>query len=297
LALLKAYYGPGLYSRFFRFSSIPRIYGEIFVTDRQFGFGMGAVAVCGVLGRVLTQAQTTETSQGKAKELAEATLLLVFVLMPFLGYLLLVRLAHGGLEARYVVSAALGVALSIGYILSGVSLRAVAVFGAFVLSAVGVHELHFWGTARIDIEDVRSTARATEKMLESIGRKELRIVIPDGMLMLPLSHYISPSFSNRISFVIREPLPGDRDDTEIKEFLALKDYLPFPVSNFKTFTSQHRQFLIYVEQRSWRGEPDWAGDWLTARLGRDGWSLQNLSSEEYRNVYLATANDGKPDAK
>lgn len=47
---------------------------------------------------------------------------------------------------------------------------------------------------------------------------------------------------------------------------------------------EHRKFLIYVEEK------DWIGDWLTARLRKEGWTVQTVASEGYRRVYLASAN-------
>ena len=47
---------------------------------------------------------------------------------------------------------------------------------------------------------------------------------------------------------------------------------------------EHRKFLIYVEEK------DWIGDWLLARMRKEGWTVQMVASEGYRRVYLASAN-------
>jgi 4-amino-4-deoxy-L-arabinose transferase-like glycosyltransferase len=83
LAIFKTHFGPGLYSRFFQFSLIPRIYGEPFVTDSKLGAGVGALALCGIVGTFL-QLRSNRTEHEDGTELAEAALLFALVSLPFL---------------------------------------------------------------------------------------------------------------------------------------------------------------------------------------------------------------------
>jgi hypothetical protein len=85
LAIFKAHFGPGLYSRFFQFSFIPRVYGELFVTDSKFGAGVGALALCGIVGTFL-QLRPNRSDREDSGDLAEAAILFALVSLPLLRY-------------------------------------------------------------------------------------------------------------------------------------------------------------------------------------------------------------------
>jgi hypothetical protein len=283
LAITKAYYGARLWSRF-QFSFIPRTYGELFQTNSEYGAAIGAVTLAGVLGTVLwTRSLKPSDTEDKSDDLAEATLVITFVTLPFLGYLI-TSVVHSGLTARYLLSTVIGVSVAFGYILSRARLGAVGLFAVFVFSAVGVHELSFWRSSRGHINDVNSSGVAAEAFIEGAGHKELPVVVPEGLLLVQLVHYASPSFASRFVYVTQDHSPNDKNwsDSVEKEIQLLPPYLPLRVSNFLEFTSGRREFLLYVEEK------DPGRDWLTLRLSREGWSLQTVALDEWRRVYLVT---------
>jgi 4-amino-4-deoxy-L-arabinose transferase-like glycosyltransferase len=290
LHINKEYYGTHFWAHL-RTSELPRMYGEFFMTDSKIGGGMAAVVLVGLVGTTLWRHLSEGSDVAETnKELAERTLLFGLAALPFIGYFLLVRVAHSGMTARYVLSATLGFAGAWGYILIRSTTRTIALLAVFIFSAAGVHELHFWGLYRSYIDEVRSYGRAAESLLASAGHTELRVVVPDGMLLLPLSHYVATPVAERFDYVIEDHLPDDEKwaDTVDKGFEALQSYVSVRVGNYPAYISGHREFLVYAERR------DWDENWLTKRLRREGWSVQTIASEEYRKVYLVTTNNGKP---
>jgi hypothetical protein len=284
LASFKARYGPGLYSRDFQFSFIPRMYGEFFLTDSRFGAGLAAVALAGVLGVALWGPEK-DAKDGKLK-FSEATLLLMLAALPFIGYFVVVRAAHSGLAERYVLSTVIGMSMALGYILSKAKSGAVALVAIFIFSVVGIHELHFWRFIRRDIQSVALRGTPEENFIEASGHKQLPVVIPNGVLLLPLVYYAPRSFVDRLVYPKQDAFsPDDRNwqDTEEKGVEGL--HLPLHITDFLEFTRSHKEFLVYVEER------DPGRDWLTLRLSREGWSLQTIALNEWQRMYLVRSNE------
>jgi hypothetical protein len=285
LAKLGAYYGPGLYDRFFQFSAIPHIYGEILESGTEFGFGFAGLLFSGILLALLQRGTQVNKAGEKAKQLAEAACLLAFIALPFVGYFLLVRVAHSGFEGRYTVYSALGMALSSGYILSRAKSRDLAVLATFVLCVVSVHELHFWRSVRKNIKDVNSVGAAAEQFIASAGYNELSVVVPELLSYVQITHYSgSQTASDRLLCLTRIPIDknGHWNDTADKSIDVLKLYIPLRTSDFSEFAAAHREFLVYVEEK------DPGRDRLTPYLSKDGWTLQTVALDDWRRVYLVS---------
>ncbi len=283
LAINKEYYGARFWVHF-EFSAIPRAYGELFMTGSQFGAGIAAVAMAGVLGTaLLLQSVKNGDTEQEIADLTEATLLFAFVALPFAAYLI-TSVVHVGLATRYFLSTAIGISLALGYIFSRARLGAVALFAVFVFSVVGVHELHFWRFFRSQIHVVESTGLAAEKFIESAGHKDLPVVIPYGVEFVELSHYAPQYAGERFTYLMEEPPPDDKNwsDSLNKNIHLLQSYLPLRVSYLQEFTSAHKEFLIYLEEK------DPGRDWLTLRLVREGRPLQTVALDDTRRVYLVT---------
>jgi hypothetical protein len=255
------------------------------LTDSGYGAGIAGVVLAGVLGMVLRQQYAgTADSEEKGKQLAEATLLFGLAALPFAGYILS-SVLHSGLTPRYVLSTSIGVSLALGCILSRAKPGVVALFAVFVISAVGVHELHFWRFSRADIQNVKSSGIAAGKFIESAGHKELPVVVPNGLALMWLTHYASPPATDRLLYPTPDHLPSDRNwaDTVDKGLEAAKNYLPLRISNFSEFAAVHKEFLLYVV------DEDTPRDWLTMRLSREGWSMETVALDESRRIYLITS--------
>lgn len=285
LAINKAYYGAHFWARF-QFSQIPSAYGQIFMANSEYGAGIAAFALAGVLGTVLWERrpETTGTEE-KDNPLSEATLLFAFVALPFLGYIFSLVL-HSGMTPRYVLSTAIGASIALGYMLSRARLGAAALFAIFVFSTVGVHELHFWRASRRQISDVRSNGASAGKLIEDAGHKDLPVVVPSGLTLMWLAHYASPPPTDRLFYPVQDPAPNDDTwaDTVDKGMVLLPEYLPLRVSSYSAITAANRVFLLYVE------DVDTPRDWLARRLSREGWSMETVALDESRRIYLVSRN-------
>jgi hypothetical protein len=279
LMINKMYYGPHFWARM-KFTEIPRMYGEFFMTDGNIGAGIAAAALAGVLMR----RENGGGVEGQAKELAEEVLSFTLAALPFIGYILLVRIAHSGLTARYLLPTVLGVVTCFGYILSRARLRTIGITAVFILSAVSMHELHFWRFFRSDIQDLRSIGPVTERLIKNAGHDDLPVIFPDGTLLLPLTHYVAPPVAKRFRYVKQDLSEEHWADTVDKGFEALQPYIYLPVSDVASLVSTRRDFLIYVEEK------DWYGTWLINHLRQQGWTVQNAATNGYRRVYYATLN-------
>jgi hypothetical protein len=282
LVLNKAYYGAHFWAQF-QFSLIPSAYGELLLTNGPYGTGVAALVLAGILGTIVWPGtvQTADREQ-KSYDLAEGMLLFAFAALPFVGYVF-ASLTHSGLTPRYVLSTVIGVSIGLGYILSRATLRTVCLFGTFVLSAVGVHELHFWRSVRSQIDDVKSSGEAAGRFFDSAGHKKLPVLVPNGLALVWLSHYASPFPGNRFFYPISDQSQNHevRADTVDKGIELLTAYLPFRTATYLEFTSTNKEFLVYEGQRD-------AGNWLSLRLTLDGWSLQTVEQDASRKISLVT---------
>jgi hypothetical protein len=285
LATTKAYYGPHFYARF-QFSAIPSTYGQIFLVNSEYGAAIAAFALAGVVGTVVWE-RHPETTGPEAKDdsLSEAALLFGFVALPFLGYVFS-RVMHSGLTPRYVLSTAIGVSVALGYMLSRARSAGVALFAIFVLSTLGVRELHFWQVSCGQIRDVKSSGTAVGKLIETAGHNDLPVVVPNGLVLMWLTHYAPPTATGRLLYPTQDPLQSgeDRADTVDKGMEAAAGYLPIRIIDFSEFAATHKEFLLYVVDK------DTPRDWLTLRLSREGWSMETVALDESRRIYLVSRN-------
>jgi hypothetical protein len=281
LALTRAYYGAHFYFAQFPISVIPRTYGEYFLTDGRFGAAVAAVAIAGVLGTAF--GIPVAKNEDSNEDPAERVLLCAFVGLPFIGYVF-TRFTHSGMTGRYILSTVIGVTLALGYMLSRTTLRAVALFAVFVLSAVAVHELHFWRFMLSDIHDVGSRGGEVKRIIEGAGRKELPVVVPDGGNLLWIVHYAFPTSADRLLYLTQDYSQGQKqwEDTVDKGLRVYATFEPLRVSSFLQFASANEEFLFYTEDQNV------GKDWLTMRLIREGWSVQTVAADGVHGLYLAT---------
>jgi hypothetical protein len=289
LSYLKTVYGPHYWAHY-AFSSLPRTYGAFLSTNSVYGGGIAAVLFAGVAGLHLLPrwVKFAEVEIHKADRV-EPALILTLLALPLITFLV-TKVMHGGMVDRYVLATIIGICLAVGCLLSRARPEIVALFALFVISAVGVQELHFWRFPGSHINNVNSGGVATEKFIEGAGHRELPVVVPYGVLFVELAHYASPHTADRLIYPTQDPVPNDKNwsDTGDKAIQLLQSYLPLWVSNFREFAASHKEFLIYVEER----EP--GRDWLTPRLVREGWSLQTVALNDFQRVYLVTGSGPPP---
>ena len=282
LAINKAYYGPHFWAHF-GFSNLPWAYAWLFNAHSPIGGGIAALCLAAIVGTyVWTRDDKTEDLHG-AKGTAETVLTLGFVLLPLLAYLLVTVILRSGLTPRYALATVLGISLAAGFVLSRATWKAVALFAVFVLAALGVQELSFWKSVRVQIREAETNPAGIEKFVNGVGHQELPVAIPNPML-LPLAHYLSPRIADRLVFV---PAPTAIEnegigDTTRKGMALLKSYLPVRTAGYDAFLSRNKEFLIYEEDR------DPGRDWFVMRLSQEGWTVEALAFDQYRIVYLVS---------
>jgi hypothetical protein len=288
ITLNKSYFGPHHWAQF-QFTFIPRTYGDFFqANSSSLGAAIGAVALAGAIGVVLwprSPKGELEDREPHIAALAQGTLLFALTALPFGGYLFTV-VTHSGMTSRYILATAVGIATASGFMLSRAKPGAIALFGVFVLSSVGVHELHFWRFYREDIDALRSRGGRFTMLLDAGGHKDLPIVFPEGSTMLELIHYAPSSSTNRFVLLTEKGW----SDTVDKVYVFLPSYLPVHVEKLSEFASANKEFLMYTEG-------DKVGrDWLTYRFTPAGWSFRPLVIDvnPFRGLYLVSPTEILP---
>jgi len=288
LSRLKTYYGPHLWTHY-DLSSIPETYGSFFLTGGAFGAAAAMVSAAGLVGSLLLL-RPGAPSEGKLRDasVAEGTLLLALVGLPFIGFAA-ATILHGVMVDRYLLAAAIGVCLAMGYALTLARPQIVVLFAFFVFSSVGLHELSFWRSTWRHPFTMNSPALAIENFVRGAGGADLPVVVADSVVFLPLAHYASPAFAHRFVFLVdeHEAVTYMGTDNLDKNLLVLRSYAPFLVDDYSQFTSSHQEFLLYVE------EPVTRFDWLTWHLSREA-SLRLLAMEQNRRLYLVSMKNAVP---
>ena len=291
LSALKACYGPHFWLRP-QFSSLPQIYGDFLQTDRRIGCGIAAMIFVGVLGGLFGGREAKAVDKrDKNKVQAQIVLLLGFLLLPFIGYAV-TTIMHSGLVPRYVLCTVLGISAGLGLLLSSARRRAVALFGIFVFTAVGLNEIHFWKLCRTDIVNLNSFGATREMLIESGGYKDLPVLVSEGLVIVPLAHYTtSLPVSKRLVFLTQDPQPNNKQysDSIDKELQLFQSYSALRISTFAEFTAANSQFLFYVDEK-YLHMP--TGDWVALRLDQEGWSTHTVASGDSVRVCLVKRKRG-----
>jgi hypothetical protein len=278
LAIDRDFYGPHFWAHY-SFTDLPRMYGEFFLEPSSFGGGIVVLSLVAIgwsyIGP-LTKAerQVEATPEG----LSQTVLLSGFILLPLIAYLT-TRVMHSGLTTRYVLPTVIGFVLTFGLLLSRASGKAVVLSAVFVLSCVGVHEIHFWRFVVRDIRGVKSRGAMVQEFISSAGHPELPIVVPDVFAYLPLAHYSSAGLKDRLAFL---PYPSENGkwDAMNESMVFLQSYWPVRVRGTSDFMNLGPAFLVYLENDRC--------DWLTSSLNDRGWSLRTLARNESGKIYLVT---------
>jgi hypothetical protein len=278
LSNFKAYYGAHPWAHY-SLSSIPLTYGSFFLTGGAFSFAVVAVCATGVVGgRLLPTKEAPNESIGR--DSAEASLLLTLLLLPFPTALAL-HLFHGMMVDRYVVASVLGVALSLGCVMSLARGRVVLIFAVFILSTIALHEFTFWRAAhslRLD-----NPASPVEALAQKAGHTDLPVVISDGNTYLQITYYGSPESKKRFFFLQdgQKAVQYSGTDSVDKAYQLLPSYLPLQVEPLSEFVAAHRTFLFEVEDQG-------GFNWLPGYLQAEASSVQLLGADGTRKMYLIT---------
>ena len=208
--------------------------------------------------------------------------------LPFVAFVA-TKIAHGGLDHRYVLPSVLAVPLGAGYILPRLNRRIALLLAILLFSILVVQEARFWASQRGHLGKVVSPAASVESMVNSAGRPDLPVVISDGEDYLPFVYYASPDFAARLVDIVDPPqaIAYIGNDTVEKILLALTACYPLQVYEFQAFVSDHPTFLLYSS-----GDTLW--DWWPRRLTNDGYSLEVVAAQQGLKLYLVTRKANSP---
>ena len=287
ISSLKAYYGSHLFIHN-SFSALPVAYGGFFLGSSTVGTALALLCVV-MIFRSWKSPLRDIFSPGDAESTKEKTLALALVLLPILVYVA-TSLLHSFTLARYAPATILGISLTLGMALAGGKREASILFGFCLVFIVGLHEYAFWRGNWKHPLSVNSPAASVEAFVNKANHAELPVVVGDGFAYLPLTKYASADFASRMVCLVDEQKAVHYlgNDTLDKNLLVLLPYHKISVLDFNTFTSEHRQFLLYRE------ESPTGFDWVSAHLTRVA-TLEVLEMEGNRGVFLVNMN--KPAAE
>ncbi len=266
---------------------IAPIYGAYFEIAGRWGIAIIAALALGVFSAAAPFATTVQTQHERESAFDERVLTLALLGLPFVGYVATV-IAHGEMLPRYMLPTVLGVPLALGYIVSRLGRRNVAMLVTLLLVAVCVREGLFWFSSRARLAVDKSGANLIENLAKAAGHPDLPVVISDGLQFLPLAHYAEPEWRERFVCLVdpaqsKAYLGRDGLDTEL---IIMRSLSPIHVYDFPTFAVQYPTFLLYSEF-----SPDDPFDWWPARFVHEGKSVQLVATDRDRRVYLVKLNE------
>jgi hypothetical protein len=211
--------------------------------------------------------------EGRASEvsLQEPMIILTFLSLPFIG-VATAWVTHGGMTAKYVLSAALGFPLAVSYVFPRFGPKSpvpIAVLALFLLTFTRQEKL-FWSSYTGNFS---SPAEPVEAFVGTAGHADLPVVISDPQVFMTLSHYASPAWSSRFVSVVDAPeaVAYVGTDSADKELPILAAYFPLHVYDFQAFVAEHPAFLLYSNQGGA------GGDWWPRKLMHDGYALRPVA--------------------
>ena len=287
LQITKAYYGAHHYYAHFPASAIPAMYTEFFGVNSLIGGAVGMAALAAIVVTAVKRSQEAGTDIRRWNGTGEAILLLAFAALPYFAFVF-AKVTHSGMTPRYVLSTVLGIVLAFGYLAARVSRQVVLVAGVFVLTAVGISELHFWRFQKAERRTVAEKGAATVKFFAGAGYQELPVLVPNGGTLLATVYYAFPSAPQKFVYLQRERSADDPDgsDTTDKGLQQVSRYVPIQVRPDKEFLVRNERFLVYTEGA------DVGRDWVTSRELTEGWTVRVVAYDGLRALYLVSRGGG-----
>jgi hypothetical protein len=247
-------------------------YGLFLGTSPMIGLAIAAATAITVLGATLYRIRR-ENKEESATELSwqEPLIILTFLSLPFVCAVM-ARLAHGGMDAKYVLPTVLGFPLAAGYVFPRSGRKLVVPISALVIVLLifMLQEKGFWSSYSGRFS---SPADSVELFVGSAGHADLPVVVSDAQDFMPLSHYASPAWTSRFVSVIDAPeaVAYTGSDSADKEFPILATYYPLHVFEFKDFVAEHPAFLLYSSKGGT------GADWWPRKLLHDGYTLRPVA--------------------
>ncbi len=281
LSLLKKTYSAHFWSQP-TLTGVLSVFGWFLNLSPSWGIAITAAASVGVVAIMVSECVREDSdSRGVHDPFHEKVLVLGLLALP-LAVFVAMKITHGGLTARYMLPAGLGVPLAAGCILPRFDRRLVALFGILLCFGLAAQETLFWLGQRHHLGKVISPAQEVEELVNKADRPDLPVVVSYGIDYFQLVYYGSPALVTRLVHVVDPPQATVYlgNDTVDKELLILRSYIPLQVYEFHDFAAKHPEFLLYT-----------GSDWWAARLVDDGYVLRLVAIHEYRRVYRVSPKD------
>ncbi|MGN6390923.1 MAG: hypothetical protein ACTHM9_01570 [Gemmatimonadales bacterium] len=195
----------------------------------------------------------------------ELVALLGLVALPLLG-VLVGKLATGAFAARYMLPAAVGLAILAAIALYGLfqGRAAPALSAAFMLAACLLYVGMMW--VSLDHQSAQRQA-ALGRWIATAGHEELPIVVAQPNAFLSLAQYAPAPVAGRLVFLgdTTEAQRYLRQDTAERGFTDLAPWFPRTVLSYAALRRRNREALLFA---------DWTDfgirNWVVSRLLDDG---------------------------
>jgi Dolichyl-phosphate-mannose-protein mannosyltransferase len=220
----------------------------------------------------------------RALPVEESALMAVLLLLPVFA-VLAARVTGAGMTFRYMLPTVLGASLAVGFMSSRASREVRAVLLVLVLGNFGLSSLTVMKKTLTGSLLVRRSLAAREgnAILAAYQRFGLPIVIAPSIKYLPMVYYMPVGQSTGL-YALADPHAAAayfNSDSVDLALLALRQYFPIQVEDYRTFASTNREFLL-VSLHAARA------DWWPLRLSHDGDNLTLVSANEGMQVYKVT---------
>jgi hypothetical protein len=272
----------------------PTLFGTLHIYGWLFGAARAAsvssflpniiwsvLAIGAILGAVFFLYRSFR-AQPEQKSFHEDALIAGFLLLPIVLFVI-IRITHGVLAPRYLLSVTFGIVFGAARGLSLLSRKSVLLLGTLLLANIVILDSEFWfsyyGAYQLGFRE----AKPLEELVAKAGHSDLPVVVSDGHDYLETHHYATPEWRERLTF-LADPASAvafGRSDFNDKELLALRDFSKLRVFEYAEFRNAHKPFLLYSDPKE-----DNVPDWFVAHLQADGWVLEKLTSAGNRTVSL-----------
>jgi hypothetical protein len=241
-------------------------------------FAAGIAAT--LVGRLTRHADAPDVTPIEPRSLRydELAAVLALVAVPVLGYVV-GRVATGAFHERYVLQAALGVAILAAWWGAALirSRRAELAVVAVLLLAFAARQA---GGA---VSLVRSAPDPLGARRHVVSPNQPRepVVVSHALAFVPMVHYASSDARHGLVYLTR---PADvvrqiGGDTAGRALTLLSRVTPMDVEPYDTFVAAHQRFYVFGPK-----------SWLVPKLLRDGASIELLREEGDDALYLVSAN-------
>jgi hypothetical protein len=223
----------------------------------------------------------------------ELVALLGLLALPVFG-VLVAELATGGFVARYMLPAAVGLAILATIALYGLfhGRTAPALAAGFMLAGC----LLYVGTMSISL-DAQQRGRQTTlaRWMTAAGNEDLPIVVAQPSTFLGLAQYAPPALAGRLIFLgdTTEAQRYLHQDTAERGFTALAPWFPRTIMSYTDLQARHREVLLYADWNDF-GIRNWAVSRLLDDGGRFELIGRNRDSHLFRVALPAKSAAGRP---